>query len=163
MKKLHLLVLSITMLFSLGIYASVHAGNVDPALYQKTEKVYETVEKSSSKISLVINADGSVQFGGAKFVSLNGSNINITVYGLPLTLSTNSSTQVSGVASISNMAVGDTLSGKASINQSTGVITALSVRDESQNQQKITDLENQIKALLEQLKKLQSEMKGVGY
>lgn len=154
---------SLVIMLGLGLYSSVYAGNVDPASHQKIEKVYENVQKAVSKLSLIINADGTVQFGGAKFVSLNGSNIYITAYGLPLTLSTNSNTQILGVASLSNMIAGDTLSGKGSINQSTGIITASSIRNESQNQQKIIDLENQIKSLMEQLKRLQVEMKAMNY
>lgn len=150
-------------LLVLGTASFVYAGNVDPATYVKTEDKYKVVEAKpvESKVSLSIDKSNYVQFSGAKFVSLNGSNINMTVSGLPLTLSTDGNTQILGVSSASNMVAGDILSGKGTINPNNGVITAMQVRDESQNSQKITDLENQIKSLMDQLKKLQAEFNSI--
>lgn len=148
---------------ALSCASFVYAGNVDPATYVKTEDKYKVIETKpvESKVSFSIDKSNYVMFSGAKFVSLNGSNINMTVSGLPITLSTDGNTQILGVSSVSNMLAGDVLSGKGTINPNNGVITAVQVRDESQNSQKITDLENQIKSLMDQLKKLQAEFNAI--
>lgn len=138
--------------------SSLISANSNGEMNTYSEIKYEA-KKVESKVTLSINQHGEIQFSGGKFVSLNGSTINITVSGLPLSISTNTSTQIVGVAGLSSMAVGDVISGKGSINASTGIITATLVKNESQNTQRITDLENQIKALMEQLKKLQAESK----
>ncbi len=153
---------AVLIICSLVSGSVVYAGNVDPATYVKTEEKYKMVETKSveSKVSLSIDKSNSVQFSGAKFVSLSGSNLNITVSGLPLALSTDSNTQILGVASISSIAPGDILSGRGTINPNNGVITVISVKDESQNLQRITDIENQIKSLMEQLKRLQAEFQA---
>lgn len=146
-------------------FAETNSNNEEPV---KVKTEYEVKIKSEnmgssvgSKIGFSINPSGNVQFGGAKFVSLSGSNVSITIYGLPLTFVTNSSTNLVGVASLGDMKSGDILSGKGQIDQSSGSITALHIRNESQTSSRIADLEKQIQALLEQLKKLQSEVKNV--
>ncbi len=148
-------------LITSGAQSIVSANSEGYTNEYKKETEYKTIEykKIESKVSLSINQNGDVQFGGGKVVSVNGSTLNITVSGLPLSISTNSSTQIMGVSALSNMVAGDTVSGKGTINSSTGVITATIIKNESQNAQKITDLENQIKVLMEQLKKLQAESK----
>ncbi len=132
----------------------------------KTEYKVETKSENKamhegSKVGFSINPSGTVQFSGAKFVSLSGSNVAITIYGLPLTLVTNSSTQIVGVASLADMKSGDILSGKGQIDEASGGITALHIRDESQTSSRIAELEKQIQSLLEQLKRLQAEVKNV--
>ncbi len=158
--------LALAILFSARLaFAENNSSNTEPAKVKTEYEVkYKSENRGSSEVSKVgfsINPSGGVQFGGAKFVSLSGSNVSITIYGLPLTLSTNSSTQLVGVASLGDMKAGDILSGKGQIDESSGMIMALHIRDESQTSSRIADLEKQIQALLEQLKRLQAEVKNV--
>ena len=129
----------------------------------KTENSMVVKDKSleGSKINLSIDQSGSVKFGGAKFISLSGSNVSVTISGLPLTLVTNSNTQIIGVTSIGNINPDDILSGKGIIDQSTGTITLSLLRDESQSSVMITDLEKQIQSLLDQLRKLQAQFNSI--
>ena len=163
---LGVLIVSIILatLFSAKFTFDLTVPSADPVKVKTEYKMETKVENKAayegSKVGFSINPSGAVQFGGAKFVSLSGSNISITIYGLPLTLVTNSSTQLVGVTNLGDMKSGDILSGKAQVDQSSGVIMALHVRDESQTSSRIADLEKQIQILLEQLKKLQAEVKN---
>lgn len=156
MKKHYTLptILLVICLLVAGVTANLVYATTTPGYSGKSEE---------SRINLSINQAGNVQFNGAKFVSLSGLNVSVTILGLPLTLVTDSTTQVVGVSSLSGIASGDTLSGKGKIDQTTGVITALSIRDESQVSQMVTDLQKRIQALLEQLRQLQAEFKGLRY
>ncbi|MGB3922128.1 MAG: hypothetical protein WBL19_02525 [Minisyncoccia bacterium] len=158
--------LALAILFSARLaFAENSPSDTEPVKVKTEYEVkYKSENRSSSEVSKVgfsINPSGAVQFGGAKFVSLSGANVAVTIYGLPLTLVTSSSTQLVGVSSLADMKAGDVLSGKGQINESAGTITALHIRDESQTSSRIADLERQIQVLLEQLKRLQAEVKNV--
>lgn len=164
-KKVLLGLTLVMALFVVGAtisYAENPDNYVEP-IKVKTESNMVVKDRSpeGSKIGFSINQSGAVQFGGAKFVSLSGSNVSVTVSGLSLTLVTNSSTQIIGVSNLSDIASGDILSGKGNIDQSTGVITLAILRDESRSSLMIADLERQIQSLLEQLRKLQAEFKNL--
>lgn len=159
---LGILVMGLMVLGTLMVSANTSENYSEPVKV-KTEDSVVYKEKSSegSKLGLSINQSGAVQFSGAKFVSLSGSSVSVTVSGLPLTINTNSSTQIVGVAGLSDIASGDILSGKGTIDSSNGVITASLLRDESQSSVKIADLEKQIQSLLEQLRKLQAQFNSI--
>ncbi|OGY22039.1 MAG: hypothetical protein A2126_01495 [Candidatus Woykebacteria bacterium GWB1_45_5] len=156
------LVAGLLVVGAMSLYANTSENNDEPV---KVKTEINTVVKDrspeGSRISLSVDQSGSVKFGGAKFVSLSDLSISVTVSGLPLILVTNSSTQIVGVSDLGSINSGDILSGKGSIDQSTGVITLSLLRDESQSSIKIADLEKQIQALLEQLRKLQAEFKNI--
>ena len=68
-----------------------------------------------------------------------------------------SSTQILGVSDMAHIAIGDTLSIKGNIDSGTGVVTAQVILDESQKLQSIAAIQQQIQALLVQLKALQAQ------
>lgn len=116
---------------------------------------------SGSAASLSVGNSGETSLNGAKLVSVSGQNLSVTVFGLPITVSVASSTtQFTGVSSASDLATGDILSIKGSIDSATGIVAASEVRDESQRLQQISSIQAQIQALLDEIHKLQAQVSG---
>lgn len=158
-------VLVIVGVLTVGVSSIALAGNTpDTSSSVKTENksvAKDSVKDNSEGLrpSLIVDQSGVVKFSGARLVSTSASGATMTVMGLPLTFVTNSSTQIVGITSLSNAVSGDVFSGRGEINQSTGVITATSIVNESRRNIMIADLEKQINSLLEQLRQLQAEFK----
>lgn len=104
--------------------------------------------------ALIIKEEGFTEIMKAKLVSVSGSTLSVTIFGIPLSISTSASTRFLGVTDASKMAVGHLLDIRGKTDSSTGIITATDVHDISQKDQSIASLEQQIQALMEQLKKL---------
>ncbi len=129
---------------------------------QEQEQERERERKSVSETDgaqIEVSASGETQLKGAKLVSISGTSISITVFGLPITVTTASSTRFVGAADTSGLIVGDTLSIKGIISQTTGVVTASVVQDESQRQNMLNGIQQQIQALLEQVRQLREKIK----
>lgn len=110
---------------------------------------------------LVVTPSDEVMIGGAKVVSVNSSTYNLNVLGLTVSVATNSDTKFSGTASTTGVAVGDMVSVKGTIDETTGVITAKQVRDESQVSSAVSDLQAKIKALQDQIRQLLEQAKNL--
>lgn len=125
-------------------------------MHQDTEQ-----DKGSAQMAtgLSINGQGNVMIQNAKVSSLSGQNMMLSVFGIPLTImDVASSTQIIGVADFAHITVGDMVSVRGTIDQTSGVVTAMQIRDMSQQQQLIASLYQQIQALLAQIKALQGQV-----
>ena len=109
---------------------------------------------------LSIEGLGVTQASGAHVTSVSGNALTVSVFGVSLNLSVSSTTQMVGVTALSDVAVGDTVTIKGTIDQATGVVAASLVQDETQKQSMITSIQQQIQALLAQLQQLQLEVSG---
>ncbi len=115
---------------------------------------------SGTQPQLSITSSASVRLKGAKVISLSGSNLSVTVFGLPINITTlaSTTTQFIGVADIAHVAIGDTLSVNGTIDQNSGIVTASKIQDESQRQKTIDSIKQQIQMLLDQIRALQAQI-----
>ncbi len=112
----------------------------------------------SAKLS--IQGLGVTEADSAKVTSVSGNALTVEVFGVSLNLSVSSTTQMVGAASIGDVAVGDMVTIKGTIDQATGIVATSLVQDETQKQTMISGIQKQIQALLAQLQQLQLEVSG---
>jgi len=166
--------LSLTIVFAMlgmvlivpGLHVAKADDNGNDAMMSVSHNGEQGDENALSP-HVVINSDGTIIVNGASYVSTTNQTIVVKVFGLNLNVNTTSSTQFLGFMAgttnpLSQIVAGDTVDVKGTIDSSSGVITATWVRDETQQQKNIQSLQQQINALLEQLKNLEAQIRAQG-
>lgn len=140
-----------------GVAPAIKVQGGDNESNSDTSKLGLGRELEGARSTLTINGNDMVQLNRGKVVSVSGQTLSVSVFGLTLTVTASASTTLAGVADIAHINVGDTVSVKGIIDPASGVIAAMVIRDESQNQQLIDSIRQQIQTLLDQLRKLQQQ------
>lgn len=162
-------IVAILAITCIGRYNSVRANdrggnkNQEVNLNNNNENSNEQDNKSTPTFS--INPQGKVTIHGAKLTSNSGQSLMVTSFGLNLTVSVSTSTNLLGEAAntdLSAMKTGDILDIKGTIDNNSGIIAASSITDKSLQQQNIQNIQQQIQSLLDQIHKLQQQLEAMG-
>ena len=118
-----------------------------------------------NKRAVTIQGDGSYRVSGVKVVSVNASGNMLTVefFGFTREVSVAGARLIGGGKQITlaDFQVGDMLTGKGTFNQTTRAIGVQEVHNLSYRNRASTDINNRIQALLEQIRKLQEQIKNL--
>ena len=174
-QKILLGIMAAVLVSAMGVGA--YADNNEKKLDKQLNSVEKKLESFESQIerawglhdghrrSVTMQADGSYHVSGVKVVSVNASGNMLTVefFGFTREVSVAGARLIGGgkLITIADFQAGDILTGKGTFNQTTRAIGVQEVHNLSYHNRVSTDINNRIQALLEQIRKLQEQIKAL--
>ncbi len=129
---------------------------------------------------MTIGANGAVRVTSAKVTAINGSTMTVLLFGLslnvdtsqaqmiggivlpPISTSTTSTTTSTPTIGQTQVSVGDLVSINGTMNQTSGVIQAQTVRDLTLQSQSTSNIQSRIQQLLQLIQQLRAQLQGGG-
>lgn len=135
---------------------------------------------ANAPAGMTIGANGAVRVTAAKVTAINGSTMTMSLFGLslgvdtsraqitggillpPVSTTTPSTTTSTPLIQQTTVSVGDLVSVNGTMNQTSGVIQAQTVRDLTAQSQSTSNIQNQIRQLLQLVQQLRAQLQGGG-
>ena len=127
----------------------------------------ESESESSTQESASIKSSGDFSVTGVKVNSIDASSnsVNVSLYGLSKTVSLAGASIMGSnqTISVSDIQVGDILSGSGNYNEATHAVTISRVVDNSYTTRNVSDIQAQIQHLLDLIQQLQAQVHGTSH
>lgn len=129
---------------------------------------------------MTIGANGAVRVTAAKVTGINGSTMTVSLFGLSLSVDTSQAQIIGGIVlppistttpstttstptvGQTQVSIGDLVSVNGTMNQTSGVIQAQTVRDLTVQSQSTSNIQSRIQQLLQLIQQLRAQLQGGG-
>ncbi len=142
-------------------------GSIVSQVAQGNNQGNESESESSTQESASVKSNGDFSVTGVKVNSVDASSnsVNVSLYGLSKTVSLAGASIIGSNQNIavSDIQVGDVLSGSGNYNESTHAVTISRVVDNSYTSRNVSSIQAQIQHLLDLIQQLQAQIQGTSH
>ena len=140
-------------------------GSVVSAVAEGNSQESESESSTQESASIKSNGDFSVTGVTVNSVDASSNSVNVSLYGLSKTVSLAGASIMGSnqTISVSDIQVGDILSGSGNYNEATHAVTISRVVDNSYTNRNVSNIQAQIQHLLDLIQQLQAQIKGTSH